>query len=397
MKVVVLGGGVIGLSIAWRAALAGLSTTVVDPEPGRGASGVAAGMLAPVTEVHYGEEALLALNLASARRYPAFVADLEDVAGVSTGYRPTGTVSVARDADDLAALEELVGYQRGLGLDVERLRSHELRRLEPGLAPGIRGGAVVAGDHQVDPRRLVAALLAACRRAGVGVRRERGRCASGRSVALESGATIEADAVVVAAGAWSAALAGLAPALTPPVRPVKGQVLRLRGKGEPPISGNVRGAEVYLVPRADGEVVVGATVEERGFDTEVTGGAVHELLRAAIELVPDVAELALVESAAGLRPGTPDNAPLLGATAAEGLVLATGHFRNGILLAPVTADAVVALLTTGATPPEMAAFSPRRFTHPPFFVGSAAPAVAEPTKNEVGVGAASEGASEGAS
>ena len=361
MKVVVLGGGVIGLSIAWRAAVAGVDTTVIDPEPGRGASGVAAGMLAPVTEVHYGEEALLALNLASARRYPDFVADLEEAAGVSTGYRPSGTVSVARDADDLAALEELVGYQRGLGLDVERLRSRELRRLEPGLAPGIRGGAMVAGDHQVDPRRLVAALLTACRRAGVGFHRERGRCVDGRSVALESGVLVEADAVVVAAGAWSAAVANLAPFLTPPVRPVKGQILRLRGRGEPPIRRNVRGAEVYLVPRADGEVVVGATVEERGFDTEVTGGAVHELLRAAIELVPDVAELALVETAAGLRPGTPDNAPLLGATAIEGLVLATGHFRNGILLAPVTADAVVDLLATGEVPAGMAPFSPRRF------------------------------------
>lgn len=365
MKAVVVGGGVIGLSIAWRAASRGLEVTVVDPEPGRGASGVAAGMLAPVTEVHYGEEALLALNLESARRYPIFVAELEDGSGMGTGYRASGTVSVARDADDLAALEELVGYQRGLGLEVERLRTRELRRLEPALAPGVRGGAVVAGDHQVDPRRLIAALLGACRRLGVVLRRERAASIDRRSVMLEAGDVEEGDVVVVAAGAWSGVLAGLPAEAVPAVRPVKGQVLRLRGAGAPPITRNVRGAEVYLVPREDGEVVVGATVEERGFDTTVTGGAVHELLRAAIELVPDVAELALVETAASLRPGSPDNAPLLGATALKGVVVATGHFRNGILLAPVTADAVAELLATGEVPPDIAAFSPRRFERVP--------------------------------
>ncbi|MBW3573762.1 MAG: glycine oxidase ThiO [Actinobacteria bacterium] len=361
MKVVVVGGGAIGLSIAWRAAGRGLTVTVIDPEPGRGASGVAAGMLAPVTEVHYGEEDLLALNLESARRYPEFVAGLEAASGVETGYRACGTVAVARDADDLAALEELVAYQRSLGLEVERLRSSELRRLEPGLAPGVRGGALVTGDHQVDPRRLTSALVAACRRSGVVLRAERAVAVEACSVTSEGGAVDHGDAVVLAAGAWSGALDGVPAEVRRAVRPVKGQVLRLRGPGEPPISRNVRGAEAYLVPRHDGEVVVGATVEERGFDTVVTGGAVHELLRAAIELVPDVAELALVETAAGLRPGTPDNAPLIGATASEGLVVAGGHYRNGILLAPVTADAVAELLATGVAPPEITAFSPQRF------------------------------------
>jgi glycine oxidase len=361
MKVVVVGGGVIGLSVAWRAARRGLSVSVVDPEPGRGATGVAAGMLAPVTEVHYGEEALLALNLDSARRYPAFVAELEAVSGTDTGYRASGTVAVARDADDLAALEELVGYQRSLGLGVERLRSRELRQLEPGLAPGVRGGAVVAGDHQVDPRRLVGALLGACHRLGVALRREPARRVDGGSVTVAGGGVERGDAVVLAAGAWSGGIEGLPPEVRAAVRPVKGQIVRLRGRGAPPITRNVRGADAYLVPRGDGEVVVGATVEERGFDTTVTGGAVHELLRAAIELVPEVAELALVETAAGLRPGTPDNGPLLGASTIDGLVAATGHYRNGILLAPVTADAVAEMLATGEAPSEIAAFSPRRF------------------------------------
>lgn len=362
MNVVVVGGGVIGLSVAWRAARRGMVVTVVDPAPGTGASAVAAGMLAPVTEVHYGEEALLELNLESSRRYPRFVAELERLTGDDTGYRACGTVTVARDADDLAALEELVAYQRGLELDVERLRSRELRRLEPGLAPTVRGGALVSGDHQVDPRRLVAALLAACRRCGVRLVARRAVALESGAVALEGGGVETGDAVVLAAGCWSSEVAGATAAPTVPVRPVKGQIVRLRGSAGPlPIDRNVRGVDAYLVPRADGELVVGATVEERGFDTEVTGGAVHDLLRAALELVPDVAELTLVEASAGLRPGTPDNGPVVGHTAVDGVVAATGHYRNGILLAPVTADAVVELLATGDVPPVMAPFSPRRF------------------------------------
>lgn len=372
MNVVVVGGGVIGLSIAWRAAGRGMGVTVVDPAPGSGASAVAAGMLAPVTEVHYGEEALLELNLESSRRYPSFVAELEELTGEDTGYRACGTVTVARDADDLGAIEELVAYQRGLGLDVERLRSRELRRLEPGLAPTVRGGALVAGDHQVDPRRLVAALLAACRCGGVRLVAQRAVAVEARAVALEGGGMERGDAVVLAAGCWSGEVAGDPAGSLLPVRPVKGQVVRLRSTAGPlPISRNVRGVDAYLVPRSDGELVVGATVEERGFDTEVTAGAVHDLLRAALELVPDVAELTLVQASAGLRPGTPDNAPVVGPTAVDGLVVATGHYRNGILLAPVTADAVVHLLATGEPPAGLAPFSPRRFEPAPSRAGAA--------------------------
>ncbi|CAN5719424.1 glycine oxidase ThiO [soil metagenome] len=361
MRVIVVGGGVIGLSIAWQAAGRGTDVVVVDPDPGRGASGVAAGMLAPVTEVHYGEEALLALNLDASRRYPGFVEELEASCGMSTGYRASGTLSVARDADDLAALDELVRYQRGLGLEVERLRSRELRRLEPALAPGVRGGALVSGDHQIDPRRIVAALAEGCRRRGVERRRAQVSEVRTGAVTVDCGDAIQGDAVVLAAGCWSGRMDGFAPDDVPPVRPVKGQILRLMGPAVGPLaSRNIRGLDAYLVFRSDGEVVVGATVEERGYDTTVTAGAVHDLLRAAVELVPDVAELALVETAAGLRPGTPDNAPLLGATHLDGVVLATGHYRNGVLLAPATAAAIVALLETGETPAEIAAFDPRR-------------------------------------
>jgi glycine oxidase len=364
---VVVGGGVVGLGVAWRAAQAGLAVTVVDPAPGQGASWAAAGMLAPVTEVHYGEQALLRLNLAAADRWPQFAAELEQAAGRQVGYRRCGTLSVARDLDDNAALEDLYRFQLDCGLRVERLSSRDCRRLEPGLAPRIRGGVLAPGDHQVDNRALVAALLAACERAGVAIRAaraaevrlDRGRVAG---VTLEGGATLAAGAVVLAAGCWSGALGGLAAELLPPVRPVKGQLLHLRGPAaEPLCQRNVRGQEVYLVPRADGRVVVGATVEERGFDTRVTAGAVAELLRAAAELLPDVGELELVETVAGLRPGSPDNAPLLGPAGPDGLVVATGHYRNGILLTPVTAEAIAALLAGGGLPDAVAPFAPGRF------------------------------------
>jgi len=374
---VVVGGGVIGLAIAWRAALAGMTVTVVDEAPGRGASWAAAGMLAPVTEVHYGERPLLALNLAAAARWPTFAAEVEEASGLPVGYRPGGTLAVARDADDNAALEDLYQFQLRCGLEVERLRSRECRQLEPGLAPSIRGGILAAGDHQVDNRALVEALLVACQRAGV--RMVRGRVAElavqadrvtgvllaggGPVPSPADGETLAAGVVVLAAGCWSGGLRGLAAEALPPVRPVKGQLLYLRGPADQPLcSRNVRGLEVYVVPRTDGRVVVGATIEEQGFDTTVTAGAVADLLRAALELLPDVAELELAETVVGLRPGSPDNAPMLGPAGPDGLVVATGHYRNGILLTPVTADAIAELLATGRAPEMIAPFAPGRFT-----------------------------------
>jgi glycine oxidase len=364
---VVVGGGVIGLASAWRAAQAGMAVTVVDERPGRGASWAAAGMLAPVTEVHYGERPLLGLNLAAAARWPGFAAEVEQASGRPVGYTPVGTLAVARDADDNAALEDLYRFQLRCGLEVERLRSRECRQLEPGLDPGIRGGVLAAGDHQVDNRALVEALLAACE--GAGVRMVAGRvtelAAEGDRVTgvdLAGGERLAAATVVLAAGCWSGALGGVAAEALPPVRPVKGQLLYLRGPAaEPLCARNVRGLEVYLVPRGDGRVVVGATVEEQGFDTRVTAGAVHDLLRAALELLPDVAELELLETVCGLRPGSPDNAPMIGPAGPEGLVVATGHYRNGILLTPVTADAVAELLATGRVPEAIAPFAPGRF------------------------------------
>ncbi|MFG3114040.1 glycine oxidase ThiO [Streptomyces sp. NPDC048197] len=373
--VLVIGGGIIGLVTAWRAAGRGLTVAVADPAPGGGAAHVAAGMLAAVTELHYGEQTLLGLNLASARRYPRFVEELEEAGGQPTGYRRCGTLAVALDADDRAHLRELHALQIRSGLDSQWLTGRECRRLEPMLAPGVRGGLRVDGDHQVDPRRLAHALLVACERAGVVFHRTRAQrltVDAGRATGaqLADGTRLSAGQTVLAAGSFSGRLAGVPEEVRPPVRPVKGQVLRLRlpdmPAGSPAflsrtVRAVVRGNPLYLVPRESGELVVGATSEELGWDTTVTAGGVYELLRDAHELVPGITELPLVESCAGLRPGSPDNAPLLGPTELPGLHLATGHFRNGVLLTPVTGDVMAELLATGSLPDEARPFSPARF------------------------------------
>ncbi|MFE9766552.1 glycine oxidase ThiO [Streptomyces sp. NPDC005808] len=371
--VLVIGGGIIGLVTAWRAAQRGLTTTLVDPEPGGGAAQVAAGMLAAVTELHYGEQTLLGLNLASAHRYPDFVAELTEATGQDLGYRRCGTLAVALDADDRVHLRELHTLQRQSGLDSEWLSGRECRRLEPMLAPGVRGGLRVDGDHQIDPRRLAKALVTACERAGVVFRRtwaERLGVVRDRAqgVVTADGVKLSAGQVVLAAGSLSGRLAGVPEALLPPVRPVKGQVLRLTvPRPYAPflsrtVRAVVRGSHVYLVPRENGELVVGATSEELGWDTTVTAGGVYELLRDAHELVPGITELPLTETRAGLRPGSPDNAPLLGPTELDGLLLATGHYRNGVLLTPVTGDAMAHALTTGELPDVARPFSPKRFS-----------------------------------
>lgn len=370
--IVVVGGGIVGLAVAWRACRAGLSVTVCDPEPGiAGASHAAAGMLCPVSEVHYGEEALLALTLAARERWPAFATELASASGIDIPLRTNGSLLVAYDDDDLRALDELHRFQQELGLGVARLRSRECRDLEPMLSPRVRGGVRVDDEANVDNRVVCSALLAAAELQGVRVLRDRvDEVVVGESrvegVRLVGGSFLDADQVVIAAGSWSALLAGLPPSVVPPVRPVKGQVVRLRfDPGAPPVERNIRavarGTSVYVVPRESGELVVGATVEEKGFDTTVTAGGVHELLDAAIDVLPVLGELEQTETIARLRPGTPDNAPVLGPTEVEGLVLATGHHRNGVLLAPITADAITAQLTDGKLLAEAEPFTIARF------------------------------------
>jgi glycine oxidase len=374
--VVVAGGGVIGTAIAWRAAAAGLGVVLVDPAQGDAASLVAAGMLAPVSEALFGEGALLRVNLLALARFSSFAAELEAATGHQAGVRREGTLAVAYDPDDYAALMRLTAFRRSAGLEAEELDSRACRKLENFLAPDVHGGVLFAGDWSVDNRRYAAALHEAAAAAGVRFVRDRvtgvlTRDGQVRGVAVAEGDEIGSARVVVAAGCWSGAIAGLPAELRAVVRPVKGQLLRLRHPdGMPPvlahtIRATVRGADVYLVPRADGEVVVGATQEERGPDRTVTAGAVHDLLRDAMSVLPVTSELILAETCAGLRPGTPDNGPVVGAAGSlglDGLLLATGHYRNGILMSPVTADAIVAWLTGQPPAPEWEPFGPGRFT-----------------------------------
>jgi glycine oxidase len=373
--VVVAGGGVIGTAIAWRAAAAGLGVVLADPALGDAASLVAAGMLAPVSEALFGEGALLRVNLLALARFGSFAAELEAATGRPVGMRREGTLAVGYDPDDYAALMRLTAFRRSAGLDAEELDSRACRKLEAFLAPDVHGGVLFPGDWSVDNRRYAAALREAASAAGVRFVRDRvtevlagdGRA---RGVRLAGGDDIAAARVVVAAGCWSGAIAGLPAELRTVVRPVKGQLLRLRHPdGMPPVLAHtvratVRGEDVYLVPRADGEVVVGATQEERGPDRTVTAGAVHDLLRDAVSVLPVMSELILAETCAGLRQGTPDNGPVVGEVSPsgpDGLLLATGHYRNGILMSPVTADAIVACLTGQPPAPEWEPFGPGRF------------------------------------
>ena len=365
--VAVIGGGVIGLSIAWRAAQRGCSVRLYERgELGGGASRVAAGMLAPVTEADPGERALLELGLRSARMWPSFAAELAETAACDLSLRRCGALVIARDDDEARALERELALRLAMGLDVERLLPTAARKREPALTPSVRLALAVASDQAVDPRAMVVALAEASRRAGVALYThanvERISCerAKIRGLQLAGGEIVAARAVVIASGAWTGALDGLPEAARFALRPVKGQIMRLRDPAGPGLLERiVRFDGGYLVPRGDGRYVLGATMEERGFDTSVTAGGLYELLRDAGEVVPGIHELIVEETAAGLRPATPDNAPVLGRSdALEGLHWATGHHRNGILLAPVTAELVAAELDGREAVP--ASFAARR-------------------------------------
>ncbi len=367
-RVAVIGGGVIGLAIGWRLAAAGCRVDVFDAgAAGRASSWAAAGMLAASLEAEPQEERLLALTRASLATWPDFARELEAASCVPVGYRDEGTIAVATTRDEAERLRFNFEFQRELGLAVEWLSGPGVREREPHLSPNIVAGVFCRSDHQVDNRRLVTALVAALVRAG-------GRLHEHRPAALISeGARVPgvrtgddvwpADVVVLAAGAWSAAIDGLPATVRLPVRPVKGQMLMLRMPGEPPLLRHVVWApKAYLVPRRDGRLLVGATVEERGFDTTVTAGGVYMLLEAAWRTLPGIEDLPVVETWAGSRPGSRDDAPILGPCALEGLVLATGHYRNGILLTPITAAAIAEFVLTGRLPAAARDFGLDRFT-----------------------------------
>ncbi|WP_411732229.1 glycine oxidase ThiO [Paeniglutamicibacter sp.] len=389
--IAVIGGGIIGLGIALEAQRADHRVTLIDPDPATGATYAAAGMLAPVSELHYQEEDLLSLTLASAARWPAFAGNLAAETGLDTGFRTTPTLALGADAADRAALGDLREAQTRQGLQVTRLTTREARVREPLLSPRITAAHLIEQDHQVDPRALANAIMT--RLAAVGAERDgvkpeqtlvRTRAttllhedpADSRSrvtgVLLADGTQIHARETILANGLGAAGFGSLPDSLVLPLRPVHGDILRLRVPEHlrplttVTLRGMVRGLPVYVVPREDHTVVIGATAREDG-NPGVSAGGVHQLLRDAQVLLPAVAELELIETTARARPGTPDNAPLLGRVASAdgpdvpGLLIATGFFRHGVLLTPIAAHVIVELIA-GRRDPAWDRFRPDRFS-----------------------------------
>ena len=372
-KILIIGGGVIGLGIGWQLAKSGASVTIYEQaEVGRAASWAAAGMLAPLAEAHTEEPELLKLGCQSLARYPQWVRELEADAEMSIGYRVEGTLIVGLEPDDTHQLRHLYASQRDLGLEVEWLTGREAREIEPALSPRVTAAIRCESDHQVDNRLMVQALERAYQRYN-GVLRE---SVTVERIVIENevGTGVQtqesfqaADVIILAAGCWSAQIDGLPTAILPPVRPVKGQMLALQMEEGITLKNVIRTVRaryptsVYLVPRTDGRLIVGSTSEEMGFDTRLTAGGVFELLRGAWEAVPGVYELPLLETWTGLRPGSRDNAPILGKTPIENLIYATGHYRNGILLTPITAYEISKLILTGETSETIVPFRLDRF------------------------------------
>ena len=367
-RVIIIGAGVVGLGIAWRLAGRAAVTVFDRGKAGAGASHAAAGMLAACCEAEPGEEDLIALGRDSQARWPAFADELLRASGIDVELRREGTLVLALTADDQATLAHGLDFQQKLGLPLEWLSAGATRAKEPHLAGKIAGAVFSPQDHQVDNRKLLQALRIAAETGGVKIREEcpvaeiavHGGRANG--VVLSDGTVVTADLVVLAAGAWSRIISGLSPDRRPPVRPVKGQMLALRMDAAAPLLNHVLWAPgAYLVPRRDGRLIIGGTVEEKGFDETITAGGVLTLLEAAWRAIPAIEELPIDEMWVGHRPGSRDDAPVLGRAPLDNLFYATGHHRNGILLAPVTADAMARLILDDVVEPAIRPFGLERF------------------------------------
>lgn len=365
----IIGGGIVGLAVGWQLARQGQKVEIFERDhAGRASSWVAAGMLAPHAEAGFEEIDLLHLGQESLRLYPRFLEELEEDTGITVQLDRSGTLMIGLDRDDVERLRRLYDFRKQLQLPVQWMSGTEARELEPLLSPKTTAAIWIPDDAQVDNRALVEALRIAFQKRG-GVLHEHTPVAA---VRIEHDEVLgiqtdnrELDAplcgVVLAAGCWSKAIGGIPEALAPPVRPVKGQILTLRMNKSCKLSHVIHAPDAYLVPKRDGRLMVGATSEEMGFDLSPTAGPVMKLLERAWEAVPSVYELSLEEIQVGLRPGSRDHAPILGETAIRGLYYATGHYRHGILLTPITAYGLSELILTGRYSELLATFRPSRF------------------------------------
>lgn len=370
-RVALIGGGIIGLSCAWLLLRAGCDVRIFDPDVAGGATHAAAGMITPSSEATFGQETLLAASTTSAAMWPAFAADLAQDSGLPVRLTQAGTLVVAADPDDALVLGRHARLLERHHRALERLPSRAARRLEPALSPRLAGSLVIEDECSVDPRQVARALRVAIERRGgvISAVNARPRLVDGRVAGADPSNARAADPVdadvTVLAGGWATRDIAAGIGITVPIRPLKGQVLRLRPAASDVlhriVRASVHGRDVYLVPRSGGEVVVGATSEDVGPDTTVTAGAVHDLLHDAIEILPELSEAALLESVARLRPATPDNLPVVGRAGLDGLVLAAGHGRDGILLAPLTASVVAAHVLGGPSPDHAESIAPQRF------------------------------------
>jgi glycine oxidase len=365
--VAVVGAGLIGLSIAWRLARCGLAVAVFDRgAAGDGASFAATGMLAAAAELEPGGEDLLALCLQSQRLWPTFRDDLEAASGIQIDYRDEGTLLVALGREEVERLRFRHDLQSRAGLSARWVSGPEARAIEPGLRPAVTAGIFCSDDHQVDPRCVIPALRQALLKGGGSLVENASAVidqAGGRIAGVQVGDRFcRAPVVVVATGAWTATENILPAGLTVPVRPLKGQALALRTDSRLPALTHVVWTEdVHLAPKTDGRLIVGATVEERGFDAAVTAGGLYALLEGARRALPSIEEMEVEAVWTGFRPTSDDDAPIIGATPLDGLLIATGHHRNGVLLAPVTAKAVEELVTRGEASGAAAGFVLDRF------------------------------------
>lgn len=364
----IIGAGVAGLSIGWRLAKSGVQVTIFERDTaGQGASRAAAGMLAPSSEVAFEEDALLHLGLKSLALYPDFVAELEQDSGLSVDYRDEGTLLIGLDADDATALDHTHDYRVKCGLSAEKLDAQQAHELEPGLIPSLQSALYIGSDHQVDPLRLTQALAEAFKRAGGQLIEhcavESIDCEGDKIRALHTaaGERVACENIMIAAGAWTRSIAGIPPGILPKVRPVRGQMLSV-ALGEPALCRHViRAPDAYLVPKSDGRLLIGGTMEERGFNPSPTAGGIFELLRGAWETMPGIYDQDLLDIWTGFRPVSIDNLPVLGPTPVDGLWLAAGHGRNGILLAPITALRLAEAILSGEVPEDLRGFTSARF------------------------------------